>query len=107
MKLLVKKQYAAAGLFIVIVLPLAASTAHAPVMTALITAAGIALYLYGLLRFGLLTALMATFANMLLHTFPMTPQVSAWYFSISAVPLMVLTALALYAWRTARRPLLT
>jgi serine/threonine-protein kinase len=104
LKLLVKNQYSAAGLFILIVAPLMSFTSRAPLVTTLIAAVGILIFVFALLRFGLLAALASNFTLLLLRLFPLTTDLTSWHLSISAVPLLVLSGLAAYAWRSARRP---
>ena len=49
-----------------------------------------------IMRFGLLTVIVATFVNDLTQL-PLTPDVSAWYFNVGAVVLLVVAALTAYA----------
>jgi hypothetical protein len=106
LKLLVKNEYAAAGLLVLIAAPLMSLTNRSPVVSTFIAAAGILIFVYGLLRFGLLAALACNFTLMLLHVFPLTFDVTSWHFSISVLPMLVLVAMAAYAWRLTRSPLL-
>ncbi len=104
LKLLVKNQYAAAALFVLVTAPLIAVTSRSPLISALITAAGILIFVFGLLRFGLLAALACAFTVLLLHFFPLTADMSSWHFSISILPQLVLVGLAAVAWRMTRLP---
>ena len=106
LKLLVKNQYAAAGLLVLIAAPLMSLTSRSPLVSTLIAATGILIFVYGLLRFGLLAALACNLTVLLLYVFPLSADVTSWHFSISIIPLLVLTGLAAFAWRLTRLPLL-
>jgi serine/threonine-protein kinase len=104
LKLLVKNEQAAAGLLVVIVAPLASLTSRSPLVSTLVAAIVILIFVFALLRFGLLAALASNFTILLLQGFPLTADVTNWHFSISLLPLLVLSGLAALAWHSARQP---
>jgi len=57
------------------------------------------LVLLGLLRYGLLTLIVAYTSQNLLQGFPVAIDVSRWYFARGLVPVMIVLALALYGFR--------
>jgi len=67
-----------------------------------------ATFLFVLLRFGIVAAVLGNSVGFLLLVFPVTLQTSAWYAGIGYVALLVLAGLALYGFRTSLggRPLL-
>jgi eukaryotic-like serine/threonine-protein kinase len=70
-------------------------------------AAVMALWLWAMLRFGLLPVTIGVFVHVLLSAFPLTTDTSAWYFGASALALGTTLVLAAYGFTVARagRPL--
>ncbi|PYV12910.1 MAG: hypothetical protein DMG07_15995 [Acidobacteria bacterium] len=102
LRLVVRKVWLA-GASLVIVnlgLTLAVSTASPAVDAAEILIVSASM-LFLLLRFGLLSAIAAIFCSEALDLFPLTADFSAWYAGTSAFPLLVVGALAVYAFHTA------
>jgi serine/threonine-protein kinase len=60
-----------------------------------------ALMVYGLMRFGLVAGIMMFLVFSWTNAMPMTLDFSAWYGAYSAVTMIVITALAFYAYRNA------
>src|SRR5262249_28441869 len=59
-----------------------------------------ALYLYVLVRFGLVASIFTWYVVIILMTFPMTLQTSVWYSTVGFAGLSVILALTVYAFRT-------
>jgi len=57
------------------------------------------LYLFVLIRFGLVATILAWYVFIIFTNFPMTLQMSAWYSSIGFAGLFVILAITLYGFR--------
>jgi serine/threonine-protein kinase len=70
-------------------------------VTGAIVAIAVGALLFTMIRFGLLAAVGAQFASLALESYPITADAAVWYAPATGLVVAVLTALALYGFRTA------
>jgi hypothetical protein len=99
MRALLRKTWAAASMLVLFIIlatfPVGESALY---LIAILLAAGI--YIFIILRFGLLAALGCLLFSTLLRCFPITTDLSAWYSGIGLTGLAILLAFAIYAFHT-------
>ncbi len=99
-RMLLRKQWAAAAVLILILTASEALRTEAPLLFALFLAIAYAVLVFLLMRFGLLAAIAAFFFNRLLNGFPITTDASAWYAGIGLTAVLVMAAVTLYGFYT-------
>jgi len=100
LRLLLKNQWAAAAVFLLVMTASDALPSETPLLIAPFLAIAWVLLVLVLMRFGLVAAITAFFVNTVLTAFPITTQTSAWYAGIGLSALVVITAVTLYAFYT-------
>jgi serine/threonine-protein kinase len=92
--------------YFVIFAPGPATAAALPVRV-MVTVLNVGLLVYALARFGLVTTTLFIFAGAILSRFPLTANLSAWYAPSALVAVLIVLAIAVYAFHTtlAGRPL--
>ncbi len=101
MRVLLRKQWAAAAATIVLLTVLGAGSMTAPYIDLPIIALGEAIEVVMLLRIGVPAVIAAGMVDRVLTSFPATLDLSAWYAPIGIVPLALGTLIAWYGFRTA------
>jgi hypothetical protein len=99
---LLRRQWAAAALFIVIFIFAAAGAAQVetPLIVVPFRAVAALIWVLLLTRFGLLAVIACFFTLEVLNGFPVTTEASAWYAGIGLVGLLVFGAVAVYGFST-------
>jgi hypothetical protein len=72
-----------------------------PVVLAVVIGTGAALVIFALTRFGLLTTVTAILTLSILTEFPVTADLSSWYFGTAITGLIAVLAMAAYSYHTA------
>jgi hypothetical protein len=99
LRVLLRKEWAAAVAFVLLFTVLTAGSQFAPVDLVIgLIYWGLMVFL--LIRFGLLAIVAQGFFNGLLATFPLTTQGSAWYAGISMTGILLMAAMAFYGFYT-------
>jgi len=96
LRMLLRKQWAAGALFILLLASMRALQSETPALSALFGALGAGIFLFVMMRFGLV-AMIAAFLFNELFTFPITTDASAWYAGVGFAALALTAALALYS----------
>jgi hypothetical protein len=101
LRALLRKEWAAAIAWVLLftVFNPAAANQFAPVVLA-VALINASLNAFLLIRFGLLVLVAAEVFNNILGSFPLTTQMSSWYASLSLAGILLLAAMALYAFYT-------
>lgn len=100
LRLLLRREWAAAVVFVLIFLPGRVLQSETPLVTALCSVISMGILVLLLMHFGLLAAIAAGFLSNLMTEFPVTPETSAWYAGVGFTALAILAVLLLYAFRT-------
>ncbi len=100
LRMLLRKQWAAAAAYILILTAIATLQSDTPLVTAPFEAIGDGLLVFVLMRFGLVAAMATFFFYGLLKGFPITTQASAWYAGIGFTAVLLMAAMALYGFYT-------
>jgi hypothetical protein len=100
LRVLLRSQWAAAVLFILILSAMDALGSESMLLGGIFSALAWGLCLLVLVRFGLLANVTGVWFNVLFLWFPITPQLSAWYSGIGLVGLFLLLGLTVYAFHT-------
>ena len=100
LRMLLRKQWAAAALFILIFTASGALGSDTPLVSAPIGVLAMGLLVFVLMRFGLVAAMATSLFNGMLEGFPITTQASAWYAGIGFTAVLLMAAMALYGFHT-------
>jgi len=100
LRVLLRKQWAAAGAFVLIFVAAQALGSEAPVVFAVrgVIIHGLAVFL--LIRFGVLAIMAYLLFGVFLGNFPLTTDMSAWYASIGLAGMLLMAAMAFYGFYT-------
>ncbi len=101
LRLLLRKQWLAVAVWILVLSVMLGSEAETPYVTMLFAGAAMGMLVFLLLRFGLLSYAVAMFVAAALDDLPITLDFSAWYAGRWLIVLLLLTGLAIYGFRTA------
>ncbi len=99
LRMLLRKQWAAGALFVLILASLRALQSEAPALAAVFGALTGWIFLFVMMRFGLV-AMIAAFLFNELFSYPITTEVSAWYAGVGFTALALTAGLALYGFYT-------
>jgi hypothetical protein len=107
LRVLLRKQWIAAVAFVALMSTVSVIGSSTPWVDLLESALVLGVLAFVLLRFGLLTAIVAFTSADLLRACPPTLDVPAWYFGLVPIPLLAVALIAIYGFRTslAGRPL--
>jgi len=100
LRILTRRQWLAAGIFILLPIVMNVSGASNPVITLVFSSLFFSLSAIALLRFGLLTMAIGGFVNELLESAAITTDFSAWYATSSFIVLAAVLALSAFAFHT-------
>jgi serine/threonine-protein kinase len=101
LRVLLRRQWLAAGAFVLMLDVAAAMMSEHPDIEALRVALALVLLVFVLMRFGLLALATGLCVYNLLGHFPITPDLGAWYSNAGLFALGIIAALAVYGFRTA------
>jgi serine/threonine-protein kinase len=103
LRTLLRRQWAAAAVFVAIIVAVAISSAQGevPLLFLAFPLVAALLWVFILTRLGLVAAIVNFFCVSLLTDFPITTEASAWYAGIGYAGLLVFAAVALYGFFTA------
>jgi serine/threonine-protein kinase len=100
LRALTRRQWLAAGIFVLIFVVLDSLTPNDPLIAASFSCLSQALTVIVLLRFGLVTLAISAFVSDLLRTVPITTDFSTWYAGSALAVLIAVLAIAGYAFHT-------
>lgn len=100
LRVLLRRQWAAAGAFVLFFTLFLALPSDAPAVFAVTGVIINGLTVFLLVRFGVVAVIASTLFGEFLGNFPLTTQVSAWYAGIGLAGILVMAAMAFYAFYT-------
>jgi serine/threonine-protein kinase len=100
LRTVLRKQWAAAAAYILILAPLRVLQSSVPWEIAFFVAAVFGLYVFVLMRFGLLAFIACQLVRGLVETFPITTQFSLWYSGYTLLTLAFIGAIAFFGFYT-------
>lgn len=101
LRMLLRREWLTAGAFVALYVILGGlASPVAPVVSALFAGAEVALFIFLMLRFGLVSAMAASLAYVLMALFPITADFSNWYAGTSLFALVSVAALAAFAFHS-------
>ena len=98
---LLRKQWLAAGVIIVALSGILAANATHPFIEWPVSLLFFGVMIFALMRFGLLVLSVAMFVVLLIRSFPVSSDVTVWYFGTGALVLIAVLVLSLYGTRMA------
>jgi serine/threonine protein kinase len=98
---ILRKQWLAAGVMVLAMAPMLATNEPNPYIAWPVNIVFFALIVFTLMRFGLLTLVVAMFISIFQSSFPLTIDFSVWYSGSVAVSFGVIAVLAVFGYRTA------
>jgi hypothetical protein len=96
LRLLLRKDWLAGVALVAVLTALAAFQSDTPVVTAFAQIITNTVIVFLLIRFGLLAMIAAQFLGVVIGSYPLTTELSAWYISISFAGLLLIGAVAFY-----------
>lgn len=100
LRTVLRKQWAAAAAYILILAPLRVLQSSVPVEAGFFAAVVLGLYVFVLMRFGLLAFMAGILVISLVESFPVTTQFSLWYSGYALVTLAFIVAIAFFGFYT-------
>jgi serine/threonine-protein kinase len=100
LRVLLRREWAAVLLLVLILTAMDTLGSDSPLLSGIVDVVAWGISLFVLVRFGLLAAVAGFMVGIVLQSFPITPQLSAWYSGIGLTGLFLLLGLTAYALHT-------